>query len=90
MTDWLLFNYPKQMIKVTYQVLHNHQEVSTRVSRSLHIKLLQHQSLCVQMVECYILQRLAASSTSSNSQVLHDETGTHSEVPQKIETCCNT
>jgi hypothetical protein len=39
----------------------------------------------VRSVECYILQWLAASSTS-HSQVLHDESGTHSEVPLKIET----
>jgi hypothetical protein len=59
--------------------------LTTRISRALFIKLLQHHSLCVQMVECYIIQWLAAGSTSSNSQVLHDETGTHSEVPQTIE-----
>jgi hypothetical protein len=36
------------------------------------------------MVECYILQWLAAGSTSSNGQVLHDKTGTLFEVPQKL------
>jgi hypothetical protein len=35
-------------------------------------------------------QWLAAIGTSSHTQVLHDETETHSEVPQKIETGCNT
>jgi hypothetical protein len=54
----------------------------------------------VQNLECYILQWLASSNTSSHSQVLHDESGTHSEVPLKIQTavgaagsllfiCCN-
>jgi len=59
-------------------------------SKTKCLKLPSKYNDSAQILVFYCGNMFQSYQISSCSHLLHDETGTHSELPQKIETGCNT